>query len=335
MKQLKIKSPSFQYIEKSFGEWLDILGYAETTVYSMPNYLREFFYWLEQNELEHLTQLEAQHFKSYYQQLKTRPNQRRGGGLSNAYLNKHVQALYKFTEYLRQSGRMALPVLNLEWESNDTDEIVFLSQQEIKELYAVTYGYNEGTALEPLNSRDRAILSIFYGCGLRRSEGYYLDLSDINFDRQILHVRRGNAYKERFVPFGKAISKHLQDYVYEARTQLVKDKREEAFFIGQRGVRMQTQSMALRLKLLQQRTDNIELQQKNVRLHVLRHSIATHFLQNGMSLEKIARFLGHSSLESTQVYTHLVEADKNGESQPQNYPNIPKYDYVKLHEDER
>jgi len=335
MRQLKIKSPSFQYIEKSFGEWLDILGYAESTVYGMPNFLREFLHWLEQNGMEHLSQLEKEHFKTYYQQLKTRENIRRGGGLSNAYLNKHLQALYKFTEYLRQSGRMSLPALNIEWESNDTEEIVFLGQEEIRELYAATYGHNEGTALEPLNSRDRAILSIFYGCGLRRSEGYHLDLSDINFDRQVLHVRRGKAYKERFVPFGKTISKHLQDYVYEARAQLVKDKRDEAFFIGQRGVRMQTQSMALRLKLLQQRTENIELQQKDVRLHVLRHSIATHFLQNGMGLEKISRFLGHSSLESTQVYTHLIEADKKGESQPQNYPNIPKYDYVKLHEDER
>ena len=63
------------------------------------------------------------------------------------------------------------------------------------------------------------------------------------------------------------------------------------------------------LKLLQQRTDDIYLQEKNVRLHVLRHSIATHLLQNRMPLEKISTFLGHSSLESTQVYTHLINED--------------------------
>ena len=96
---------------------------------------------------------------------------------------------------------------------------------------------------------------------------------------------------------------------------------------------MHAQSMALRLKLLQQRTDNIELQQKNVRLHVLRHSIATHLLQNGMALEKIGRFLGHSSLESTQVYTHLVEQEET-ELKPQPYRNIPKYEITQLHEDE-
>ena len=71
---------------------------------------------------------------------------------------------------------------------------------------------------------------------------------------------------------------------------------------------MQGQSMSLRLKILQMRSNDIYLQQKNVRLHVLRHSIATHLLQNGMPLESISKFLGHSSLESTQVYTHLVES---------------------------
>jgi integrase/recombinase XerD len=98
----------------------------------------------------------------------------------------------------------------------------------------------------------------------------------------------------------------LEEWVYDYRPQIVGTKNEGAFFISQRGKRMDTQSMALRLKMLQERSDDIALKEKNVRLHVLRHSIATHLLQNGMSLEKIGRFLGHSSLESTQVYTHLV-----------------------------
>ena len=72
---------------------------------------------------------------------------------------------------------------------------------------------------------------------------------------------------------------------------------------------MNGQSMLLRVKLLIQRIDNIELQNKEIGLHTLRHSIATHLLQNGMSLEHIAKFLGHSSLESTQIYTHLIEQE--------------------------
>lgn len=338
MKKLILKSENYQYIENSFREWLDVLGYAPSTVYQLPTHIRELFYYLEQQGVTHINHVDTKQIKVFYNQLKIRTNQRFGGGLSNAYLNKHLQALYKFSDYLRQSGRLLLPNLNIDWEANDTEEITYLTQDEIKELFAATYGFNEGTKLEPLNIRDRAILSIFYGCGLRRNEGFSLDINDINFDRRIVHVRKGKAYKERFVPFNKANAKYLEEYLYDCRPVLVMDKREEAFFISQRGKRMETQSMGLRLKLLQQRTDNIALQEKNVRLHVLRHSIATHLLQNGMSLEKISRFLGHSSLESTQVYTHIVEAEKKG-TEPilklQTYNNINRYPYAQLHEDER
>lgn len=358
MKQLPLKSESFQYVEKSFQEWLDILGYADSTIYQLPNYVHEFFHYLETQGISQIDQIETAHFKAHYEKLKTRSNTRLGGGLSNNYLNKHLQGFYKFAEYLRQSGRLSLGNLNIEWETDDTKVIEYLTQEEIQQLYKATEGYNEGTTLEPFNARDRAMLTVFYGCGLRRNEGYSLDLSDINFDRQIVHVRKGKNYKERFVPFNKMALKYLQEWVYDWRGQIVKSQKEEAFFISQRGVRMNGMSMSIRLKLLQQRTDDLVLQQKNVRLHVLRHSIATHLLQNGMPLEKISRFLGHSSLESTQVYTHIVEAEKNGtelepgiikhtartpkyapnkKSTPSGsgvYRNIPSHQIYQPHEDE-
>ncbi len=332
MKNLPIKSPAYQYIESSFREWLDILGYAPSTIYQLPNEVREMLCWLETKGKTQITQITKPLIKEYYKQLKERPNQRLGGGLSNGYLNKHLQALYKFTDYLRQSGKLEIPHLGIKWENDDSQEIEYLTQSEIKELYKQTYGYNENTHLEPFNARDRAILTIYYGCGLRRNEGYHLDLSDINFDTKILHVRKGKNYKERFIPFNKTSSNYLQEYVYEARIKLTKSGKQNALFISQRGTRMNTQSMALRLRILQQRCENIELQNKNIHLHVLRHSIATHLLQNGMSLEKISRFLGHNSLESTQIYTHLIE-DYDHEKEQKTKPLI--YPYAKLHEDER
>lgn len=336
MKKLVLNNPHFEFIERSFGEWLDILGYSHHTIYNLPNHVRELLYYLEQNGIHHIRQLEVNQVREFYQQLKNRNNQRQGGGLSNSYLNKHLQALYKFADYLRQSGKIALPTLCIDWEADDTGEIIVLTPDEIKLLYKATENYNVGTELEPFNSRDRAMISIFYGCGLRRNEGYHLNLSDINFDRRILRVRKGKNYKERLVPFNKTNANYLQEYIYDWRPGIVKDKKDPAFFISQRGTRMDTQSMALRLKLLQQRTDDITLQEKNVRLHVLRHSIATHLLQNGMELEKIARFLGHSSLESTQIYTHLVNKDEEEKALPaQRYNNIPKFTSNKyLHEDE-
>ncbi len=310
MKQLSLKSEHYQYVEKAFKDWLDILGYAPSTRYSLPLHIREFLHWMESQGNTQVGQIDVPLIKSYYEQLKQRANQRRGGALSNGALNKHIQALYKFAEYLRQSNRLVIPYLGIEWEHDDTKIIDWLTTSEIKELYKLTYGYNETSHLEPMNKRDRAMLTIFYSCGLRRNEGYHLDLSDINFDRRILHVRMGKAYKERFVPFNKTNANYLEEYIYDARPQLLKDSHQNAFFISQRGVRMHTQSMALRLKLIQQRSDNSSLKEKGVRLHVLRHSIATHLLQNGMSLENISRFLGHSSLESTQVYTHLIEENQ-------------------------
>jgi integrase/recombinase XerD len=307
MKNLNLKSDHYQYLEKSFKEWLYVLGYAQGTIYNLPLHVRELFYYLEQNNIHHITELDNELIKSHYDHLKLRSNIRRGGALSKASLNKHIQSFYKFTEYLRQSGRLLLPMLDLEWESDDTAEIEVLTQEEVQLLYKATYGFHENTKWEPFSARDRAILTIFYGCGLRRNEGYHLDLSDIDLDKRILHVRKGKANKERFVPFNKTNAKYLQDYIYDSRPQINIDKTNNALFISQRGVRMKAQSMSLRLKLLQQRTEDIQLQQKTVRLHVMRHSIATHLLQNGMPLGKISRFLGHTSLESTQIYTHLVE----------------------------
>lgn len=307
MKHLLIKSRAFEYAELSFKQWLDILGYAPTTVYNLPTHIREFFYYLEQNDLTKLQEIDVHIIREYYQQLKHRSNQKQGGGLSNASLNKHLQALYKFTDYLRQSGKMTLPKLGIDLEPSDTSSIEVLSKEDITELYKMTHVNADNPRLAPLIARDKAILTIFYGCGLRRNEGYHLNVTDINFDRRIVHVRKGKGYKERFVPFSKQSSQYLQEYVYDARPLLLKGI-SDAFFISQRGKRMQGQSMSLRLKILQMRSNDIYLQQKNVRLHVLRHSIATHLLQNGMPLESISKFLGHSSLESTQVYTHLVES---------------------------
>jgi len=326
MKNLSLNNPHFEFIERSFREWLDILGYSHHSIYNLPNHVRELLYYLEQNGIHHIKQLEVSHIREFYQQLKYRSNKRKSGGLSNAYLNKHLQALYKFCDYLRQSGKILLPALCIDWEADDSEEITVLTTDEIKLLYKATENYNINTELEPFNSRDRAMLSIFYGCGLRRNEGYHLNIPDINFDRRILRVRKGKNYKERLVPFNKTNAEYLQEYVYDWRPVIVKEKKEDAFFISQRGTRMDTQSMAMRLKILQQRTDDITLQQKNVRLHVLRHSIATHLLQNGMELEKIARFLGHSSLESTQIYTHLIHTDEEQKVLPaQRYSNIPKF----------
>jgi integrase/recombinase XerD len=162
-------------------------------------------------------------------------------------------------------------------------------------------------------------LSIFYGCGLRRNEVVHLDIKDIHFEKRVLHVRKGKGYKERMVPVTKQSLEHLQNYLYDARLYFMPakptpsfggGKGEAAFLVTYSGKRLGGQQMLLRLKQLIQFTGNAELMQKNIHLHTLRHSIASHLLQNGMKLERIKDFLGHGSLDSTQIYTHFIENEE-------------------------
>jgi integrase/recombinase XerD len=288
------------------------LGYCKESTDHMPAIIREFLHYLEANKINQITELQPKHYKSYFNHISSRSNLRRGGGLSNNYLNKHIQSLEKFYEFLIHKGTQGVPPVNLRQLKLETRDITFLTEEEIKQLYKATEIESNHPKQESFNSRDRAMLTVFYGCGLRRNEGVHLSVDDINFDRRILHVRKGKNYKERLVPFSKNSSQHLQEWVYDHRPGLVKSQKEGSLFIGRMGTPMLGGSLYTRLKLLQLNTENIELQQKNIGLHALRHSIATHLLANGMELQKIQRFLGHSSLESTQIYTHLIEKE-NGE----------------------
>ncbi len=316
MKKLAIHNPTYRYLEESFREWLDILGYAESTVYNLPNHIREFFFYLESQGISNVQQLDNKHVKAYYQRLSGRANVTRSGGLSGNHLNKHIQALRKFIDYLRQVGRIDLADLSIKNEPLEERNISFLSPEEVLTLFETTRKDYPATNrrssyTQILKSRDRAMLSIFYGCGARRSEGVNLDVGDINFDRAVLHIRKGKRYKERLVPIGKQALNHLQEWIYDYRGSWVKNNPSDALFISERGQRVKGQSLILRLKLLQFLSEDLDLLEKEIGLHTLRHSIATHLLHNGMKLESISRFLGHSSLESTQIYTHLTMSGDN------------------------
>jgi integrase/recombinase XerD len=310
MKKLTLKNPSYQYLETAFKEWLDVLGYGSGTVKGMPIIIREFLHHLEKEQVQSINQLHQKDIKSYHAHISVRANESRGGGLSNNYINKHLQAIEKFLEYLNHKGVKGVPSLGIRPEKLHRPAITILMQEEIKELFELT-GKEANTEKEQIaQSRDKAMLTIFYSCGLRRNEGANVSVDDINFDTRILHVKKGKNYKERLVPLNKTNAAYLQEWIYDYRSQVVKTKSEHRLFINTNGEPMSGGALYSRLKLLQLQSDNIELQNKNIGLHTLRHSIATHLLQAGMGLEKIARFLGHSSLESTQIYTHLIEKNE-------------------------
>jgi len=138
MKQLPLQSPSFASAERGFGQWLDILGYAPTTVYNMPHAVRELLHWMEGRGKTQLHQLTSVNISDYYDHLRERENITRGGGLSNAYLNKHQQAIKLFADYLRQTGKLILPVMEWENEVVDAAQIDVLTIEEVKMLFKAT-----------------------------------------------------------------------------------------------------------------------------------------------------------------------------------------------------
>lgn len=306
MKKLKLQNESYKLFVVNYKEWLDILGYAESTVYYLPNHLQEFFYYLEQNHIKNINHITTKTVKNYYNYLQERANETRNGGLSKSYLNKHQQALKKFSEYLKEHNAKSRLSVHLKSEKNPTEEkLNILTQSEIKELFKATeFSHTESK----FKLRDKALLVILYSCGLRRNEAVHLNTNDIFFDKERIFVRKGKNYKERFVPINRKNAELLEDYIFEARLQFKDAHLSEALFISKRGTRLNGMSLANRLQKIVQATNNKEIAEKRITLHTLRHSIATHLLQQEVKLESIKTFLGHSSLESTQIYTHLVKS---------------------------
>ena len=122
--------------------------------------------------------------------------------------------------------------------------------------------------------------------------------AEIDFNRKTIFIRQGKGYKDRIVPMSDNVYKALQHYIYNFRNQIRCG--HDRLFVQKKI------TLSVDLHYLHQQCDNEEIKRKRLHFHVLRHSIATHLLQNGMSVENIARFLGHGCLESTQIYTHII-----------------------------
>lgn len=275
-------------------QWLTVLGYSELGIPSILQAVQQFMIWLCTNGINTLDQLEATHAGLYMQQEQQRPGHRTGRPLSTAHLNKQIQALLLFSKYLRETGKYHTG-FNVQRLDEKRPLPVYLTKTEIQQMYEVT-------ADNVLGMRDRAMLAVYYGCGLRLNEGVHLELKDVIRDRQLLHVRKGKHYKERLVPMNNKTLQMITMYIDIGRPQLLQQRVTERLFLdANRGRPMQRQSLYIRIKALAKKAGI----NKKVGTHTLRHSIATHLLQSGMRLEQIQQFLGHSSLDSTQLYTHL------------------------------
>ena len=290
-----LQSSEYILLSESFKEWLSLLNYSAFSIPGLAGSIRQFLYYQEQQGKLLLAQLEATDASGFISHLQARTGERTGKPFSAAHLNKYIQALNLFSRYIRQTGRSDRGFV-LERMEQVRGKPAFLTKGEIQRLY-------EATGDTVLGIRDRAMLAVYYGCGLRLNEGVNLALRDILADRKLLHVRKGKHYKERYVPIAAKNYEELRLYIDYARPQLLQEHKTESLFIdANKGRPMHKQSLYVRIKQLVKKAKI----KKKVGTHTLRHSIATHLLQSGMKLEKIQEFLGHGDLDSTQIYTHLA-----------------------------
>jgi len=289
-----IRSKDYLLLLESFRRWLSTLEYAPGTVYVSVNYVRDFLIFLESRQ-ESAREITPAIVQQYCRHLQSRANKRRGGALSANYITSNLNALRRLSRYLVVSGHPGLEVPPAPPVDKEPFRAIF-SVGEIAALY-------RAAGSDSLGARDRAMLGIYYGCGLRRNEGISLDTVDVLTRQRLVYVKKGKGYRQRYVPMSLAVAEDLEGYIRSARPQLqATDHNDPALFLSLRGRRMSGNGMIARLERLK----NLAGIAKPAGLHSLRHSIATHLLKSGMALESVSHFLGHSSLESTQIYTHLA-----------------------------
>jgi integrase/recombinase XerD len=288
----------YKILIQGFEKWLKTLEYAESTVYASTNYLRDFFEYLHKSGITELAEINKTVIEIYHEHLQNRRNKKQAGSLSQNYIISNINALRRFVKYLQVTGKPVFEIsLKIPIEKEKFGKTI-LTRMEVKALY-------NACSNDALGLRDRAMLAVYYGCGLRRNEGASLEVSDVLLKEKLIYVQKGKGYRERYVPMSEVVKEDLENYIHVARQSLLScgpEMKEQALLLSFRGRRMDGNSLLMRLKAL----EKAARLNKSIGLHTLRHSIATHLLQSGMALENVSRFLGHQSLESTQIYTHLA-----------------------------
>ncbi len=166
----------------------------------------------------------------------------------------------------------------------------------------------------PTSIRDVALVELLYATGARVSEVCGLDLEDLDFHRNTIRVL-GKGNKERMIPMGAPAVKALNTYINNARTQLANDKSARALFLGARGKRIDQRAVRTIVYEALSALEGVE----RMGPHALRHSAATHLLEGGADLRTVQEILGHSSLATTQIYTH-VSTDRLRQAFKQAHP---------------
>jgi site-specific recombinase XerD len=258
------------------ARFLDSPSLSEGTRRAYRVDVDQFCGWLEREGTE-LDDVDVRTLVAYVSYLGS--GRRPGGKLAPATISRKLSAVRAF---LRHSlGRARVPDARLAPRRGrrlpDAPRGAAIEQ----ELSAL-----EGEA--PLQIRNRALVELVYSAGLRSAEAVGLDLGDVDFEQELVHVRNGKGAKDRVVPLGEEAAYWVSIYLRDARPALARGA-NDALFLSVTGKRLDTST----------------LRRLAPRPHRLRHAFATHLLEGGADLRTIQELLGHSSLSTTQVYSHV------------------------------
>ena len=268
----------------------DFLIFIEIEKGYSPKTIREYSYDLKMFEknlkkngntknLENVTTTDLRRFFLYLKRDKS---------YSPRSLHRKICSLKSFYKFLKKEGMVSLnPAENIESPKIPKSLPKTISVEETFELLA-----------KPNSIRDKAILFLLYGTGLRVSELSNLNLNHLDLDNRIIHVVGGKGNKDRIVPLPDLIIPILKESI----TKRVENANSTALILNRSGNRLTPRSIQ---RLVKKYKKEAGLEEKKVTPHTLRHAFATHLLSNAVDIRVIQELLGHASLSTTQLYTHV------------------------------
>lgn len=277
-------------ILKDFIYYLSVeKGLAVNTLESYQRDLKKYLQFLKQQEIKDFNATSKKLILEYLGEQKEK-------GLAASTLTRNLASIRSFYQYLlMEQIILENPAGELESPRAEKKLPTVLSLKDIELLLS------QPQTKKNIGMRDKAMLELLYATGIRVSELVSLNLDNVNLKMGFLNCE-GKGNKERMVPLGSVAIKCLYDYLQNGRLKLLKQKDERALFLNQHGKRLTRQGFWKILKKYAQRTGiNAEITP-----HTLRHSFATHLLENGADLRSVQEMLGHADISTTQIYTQIT-----------------------------
>ncbi|MEW6689062.1 MAG: tyrosine-type recombinase/integrase [Pseudomonadota bacterium] len=289
-------------IDIELARFVDAMGswnWSRRTIVSYEQNVRHFFDWLSaETEIDELTEVTPETLATYQTGLLVE-EKRDGERISIGTHCNRLAAVKGFFRHLWREGRLLMnPASQIQYPKTQRH----LPRSNLTPKEAVGLIESIDTS-EPLGKRDRAMLEVLYGTGMRNAELRGLCMTDIG--EKTLTVRCGKGGKDRVVPLGKITWDALSDYVQQERPWLAKRDGVQNLFLTRNGRALAAPVVIKAVKMAARRAGL----KKHLHPHLLRHACATHMLKGGADIRHIQRLLGHASLQTTEIYTKVEIGD--------------------------